>query len=183
MCNFYVMYHTKNDERSLTRSDCWETAPSHIHFPPLPTLPPSHGMQHHHHDHSSMGGGANEEIEIIEPITSFDDKTTSSSLPDDENRVQDEDGDYMCPSPIPPGPASQCMKNGNGDSVDGDDITSLDIALDDKWPYNGIDYPQFDIVTGMVGALGQMTSVAIATDGSVYILHRGPRVWDARYNY
>ena len=200
MCNFYLMYYTENDGRLLTEANCWEDAPSAVHFPPLPRLPPSHGPAHHDHpDHSPMGSEG--DLEIIESvddaITSPDDDTTSSIPPG----VGEDD--YICPSPVPPGPVpSQCqqngnendgMKNGNNRMENGDedlksgngkedleDVVSWDIDLAGDWPFNGVDYPQVDSDTGMGGALGQVTSVAVTKDGSVFVLHRGPRAWEPR---
>jgi peptidylamidoglycolate lyase len=54
------------------------------------------------------------------------------------------------------------------------------IVLADDWPFNGISDPHVEAETGRGGALGQVTSVAVAPDGSVFVLHRGPRVWDSR---
>ena len=148
---------------------------------PLPVLPPSQGA-HHHHSH--MGGDdlADEEIEIIEdttpkPITSPEKETTSPGSDTDKY-------DYVCPSPVPPGPVpSQCPEATptNQPNKDKEETSEkLQIVLANDWPFNGVDAPHVEAETGRGGALGQVTSVAVAPDGSILVLHRGPRVWDTR---
>ena len=186
MCNFYIMYHTENDGRSLTYEDCWDPAPSHVHYPPLPVLPPSH----HHHDHSMMPGGPDPPIEHTHP-------TPNTARPSDVITPPTVPDDYVCPSPVPPGASSRCPetkptvrpstptteKGGEGntgsegeDGVSHTDMINLVPAKD--WPYNGVDSPKVEVKTGRGGALGQVTSVAVVADGSVLVLHRGPRIWD-----
>jgi peptidylamidoglycolate lyase len=188
MCNFYIMYHTQNDGRPLARENCWDEAPLGIHFPPLPVLPPSQLSHSHHHHHSPMGDGPDDDaIEIIapNPITSPGKETTSPSLSRGKvDKVIEEEDHYMCPSPIPPGPVpAQCVKttptNQGAGGKEGEG-TLYNIVLADDWPFNGISDPHVEAETGRGGALGQVTSVAVAPDGSVFVLHRGPRVWDSR---
>ena len=188
MCNFYIMYHTQNDRRPLTRENCWDTAPLGIHFPPLPVLPPSQLSHSHHHHHSPMGSGPDDDaIEIIapNPITSPGTETTSPSLSrGKDNQVIEEEDNYVCPSPIPPGPVpAHCVETtptNQGAGGKKGDGPLYNIVLADDWPFNGISDPHVEAETGRGGALGQVTSVAVAPDGSVFVLHRGPRVWDSR---
>ena len=171
MCNFYIMYHTENDGNPLRSNDCWMPAPSLVHYPPLPTLPPSPGS-HHHHDHSTMADGSDDDIDI--------------TLPEDKEKIGENEDDYMCPSSIPPAQVpSQCLKttpiNQPPQVKDkGDETQHLTMVPAEDWPYNGVDYPSIGTVSGKVEVLGQVTSVAVMTDGSVLVLHRGPRVWDYR---
>ena len=187
MCNFYIMYHTENDGHPLTRDNCWdeESTSSGIHFPPLPVLPPSQLSHSHSHHHSPMGGGGgpdDDEIEIIvpNPITSSDTETTSSR---GKNNNEEEEDNYVCLTPIPPGPVPAHCTNTtptNQEPTAGSSKEEYSIVLDASWPFNGINDPHVDAETGRGGALGQVTSVAMAPDGNVFVLHRGPRVWDLR---
>ena len=53
------------------------------------------------------------------------------------------------------------------------------VVLAEDWPLNGVDAPEVGGHDKGV-QLGQVTSVAVDTDGSVLVLHRGPREWDYR---
>lgn len=65
-------------------------------------------------------------------------------------------------------------------TTEGKEEPSYGIVLDSNWPFNNVDNPHVDAEIGKGGALGQVTSVAVAPDGSVFVLHRGPRIWDGR---
>ena len=128
-----------------------------------------------------------EDIEIIQPtspipITSSNIEITSSPSPlfPEKNAENDKD-EYVCPSPIPPGPVPpQCEKTTPTNQPTASDELLYSVTLASDWPFNGVDNPHVDVETGRGRALGQVTSVAMAPDGSVLVLHRGPRVWDAR---
>jgi hypothetical protein len=147
-----------------------------------------------------MGGGSDDEDDVVEnvdptpivahPITSSSNVPTSPVSEDGSERGGMEEllDDYLCPSSIPPvnGP-SRCpqttptnLEEGEGltgkEESNADDI-ALNLVLAEDWPFNGVDYPHVDAETGRGGGLGQVTSVAVTADGSVLLLHRGPRVW------
>ena len=122
MCNFYIMYHTENDGRSLATDDCWSAATKSIHFPPLPVLPTSHHMGSDDHEHTHSHPIEDEHpTPIDEHPTPIDehptlidthptpvDITTSSKLPGgsdegkDGSETKEEVDDYICPSSVPP---------------------------------------------------------------------------------
>ena len=196
MCNFYIMYHTENDERPLISNDCWEPAPPDVNYPPLPTLPPSHDSHHHH---SPMMGGSDVDDIVTETTQNTQNPTTSSSdvvtLPEGG-----EEDDYICPSSIPPTnqvpskcrettPTNQLPETTPTNQVP--EATPTHQLPEGKgneeqfhlypvkdWLYNEANSPLIGADTGKLGILGQVTSVAMAADGSVLVLHRGPRLWD-----
>ena len=94
--------------------------------------------------------------------------------------------DYLCPSSIPPNkvpswcPQATPTNPAKEEETSSPDDITLDLVLAEDWLYNGIDYPHVDAETGRDGGLGQVASVAVTADGSVLVLHRGPRVWDYR---
>ena len=64
--------------------------------------------------------------------------------------------------------------DGNGAVSD-----SPQVVLAEDWPLNGVSAPEVG-GRGKGVQLGQVSSVAVDTDGSVLVLHRGPREWDYR---
>lgn len=101
MCNFYIMYYTLNDGNRLTSDECWEEAPPSLTFPKL-HIPAANSSLVHNHNTSgapsgtSKGGG----------VDSLSSGNQNSS--EDGNSDVEENDDYVCPSPVPPGPPSQC---------------------------------------------------------------------------
>lgn len=51
MCNFYVMYYTDNDGRSLVDDECWSSAPESLHFPNIEPPLTSPGQPHNDGSH------------------------------------------------------------------------------------------------------------------------------------
>ena len=159
MCNFYVMYYTENDKRQLNSNSCWDPAPSWLHYPTLPTLPPPAHI--HHHD--------NKEHESTR-----------------EGKADVQDDDYMCPKSVPPGPPHVCNTTSTattttqtpqqpffeGEASPSASQTSTNWVPAEDWPLNGVTFP------GLV--LGQVSAVAVDKEGCVHVLHRGPVVWDSK---
>ena len=195
MCNFYIMYYTENDGRSLYSNDCWQSAPRNLVYPRLPSLttPPA--------------------TPTTTPTVSI--TTTDGGSNDHEH---DDEDNYECPKPLPPGSGnSRCvntttttpipvpptpiqtpktgsktpvtvqtpMSSTHGDTptnpsphsrfFEGDsdiEFESVGLVPAENWPLNGVDIPGV--------TLGQVSAVAVDKDGSVHILHRGPVVWNYR---
>ena len=183
MCNFYIMYYTGNDGRSLYSNECWRSAPSSLVYPQLPSLT----------------------TPTVPPTAT---PTTAPIISTEIESSEKEDG-YECPKPIPPGSGnSRCINNtattpipvpptttqipstsfNSPEPVDqtghttmvpsnpyferGNNLESkpLGMVAAEDWALNGIDIP------GMT--LGQVSAVAVDREGSVHILHRGPVIWD-----
>ncbi len=124
-----------------------------------------------------------------------------NSEEEEEGKVVEEEEDYICPNPIPPGPPSLCTpqvsptptpadgeeavgKEGDGPKTPffeaEDNITSnsdRNLVLSEDWILNGISNPIFNPKTWPV-ALGQASAVAVDKEGYIHVLHRGARVWD-----
>ena len=214
MCNFYMMYYMANDRQSLASDSCWSQAPASLTFPELPTVTVIEGTEHHdHHDHGmgvsehqtepedkegSDGDGEGGKSYLSETLNSFgkDIDSTSSVGKGTEDEPED---DYVCPTLVPPGPPSVCVKPpvssspiptptavsnepsntpSNEPFFEGQD--SLDSEMNplvpaEDWPLNGVSSPTIGSVT-----LGQVTAVSVDQEGYVHILHRGARVWDQK---
>ena len=55
MCNFYIMYYTKNNGRSLSTDSCWDDAPRSMVYPDASRFltAASHQTHTHHHHHGN----------------------------------------------------------------------------------------------------------------------------------
>ena len=64
--------------------------------------------------------------------------------------------------------------------LENEDRPLLHFVRAHDWPFNGIDLQRVDLSfrEGDVGVVGGVTSVAVDAEGSVLVLHRGPRVWE-----
>ena len=49
-------------------------------------------------------------------------------------------------------------------------VTKLHLTFDSSWPKESV-------------KIGQVAGVAVDTNGSIYIFHRGSRVWDEKYEF
>ena len=129
MCNFYIMYYMVNNGRNLVDDGCWNGPPSTFHFPELhiPEPVPSDGMEteaHHTHSHTEHGGGNVSETSINNIVTAIHDimdeiggdgespttEATPPTVATNEHQNEQEEDDYICPNPIPPGSPSICPK-------------------------------------------------------------------------
>ena len=109
--------------------------------------------------------------------------TTTTATVATEERVEDGEtpptmNDRPQTTNPPPFPDAGMGEDGEGGVALDDD--KVDFVLAEDWPFNGVDSPQIGVETGRGGALGQVSSVTVEGDGSVLVLHRGPRVWDYR---
>lgn len=125
MCNFYFMYFTKNDGKSLYEEECWSSPPRSLHFPtklpPLPSHPANREQneeeeEHHHHSHAHQ--------------------TNHASLP---SRVTTSNFAEPVTSPV-------LSSSGNFPSR----LSSRKMFPSEDWPLNGIDIP--DAAMGQVSA-------------------------------
>ena len=185
MCNFYIMYYTANDGRSLYTNECWQNAPRSLIYPHLPSL--------------------------TKPTVPPTATPTTVPIVTTEQETSDMEDNYECPKPVPPGSSdSHCdnatattpipvlpttnsipkLEPNSPESVDQTSSTTMvpshpfseggnslksspvGLVLDGDWALNGIDIP------GMT--LGQVSAVAVDKEGAVHILHRGSVVWDYR---
>lgn len=183
MCNFYIMYYTANDGRSLYSNDCWQIAPRSLIYPQLPSLT----------------------VPTAPPTAT----PTTTPIVSTERETSDEEDSYECPKPVPPGSSdSRCVnatittpipvlpatdpipevEPNSSESVEQTSSTtsvpsnpffeasdslksnSLGLVPAEDWALNGIDIPGV--------TLGQVSAVAVDKEGAVHVLHRGPAVWD-----
>ena len=179
MCNFYIMYYTRNDGQTLYSESCWQPATRSLVYPELPSLTTPTVTP------------------TTEPIVMTD--VVSESTEEEDN--------YECPKAIPPNGSgsSRCINattttttspipvlptaipNIGSETTESNPHTShnpffegadntgskpLGMVPAEDWTLNGIDIP------GMT--LGQVSAVAVDKNGFVHILHRGPVVWDYR---
>ena len=183
MCNFYIMYYTTNDGRSLYSNECWESAPRSLIYPQLPSLT----------------------TPTVPPTVA----PTTAPVVTTEIESNEEEDTYECPKPVPPGSSdSRCVnitattpipvqpatdpipkiETNSPESFDqsssttlvpshpffegGNSLSSNHLGLvpAEDWALNGINIPGV--------TLGQVSAVAVDKEGAVHILHRGPVVWD-----
>ena len=85
---------------------------------------------------------------LQKPITSSKKETTSPGSDTDKY-------DYVCPSPVPPGPVpSQCPEATPTNQPNKDKEEKLQIVLANDWPFNGVDAPHVEAETGRGGGFG-----------------------------
>ncbi len=158
------MYYTANNGRGLYEEDCWGS-PGDVSFPSvLPPLPQlvSHTEPHHHHG----GMGGNEEHE--------DDEQYEEDGGNKEHQEDDKD-DYKCPVPLPPGNRSKCLPPVTTpppfiEGVVSPGSAPIGLVEAEDWVLNKVTIPG--------KTLGQVSAVAVDTQGNVHILHRASVQWD-----
>ena len=91
-----------------------------------------------------------------------------------EEEEEDKDDDYKCPNSVPPGDPSRCPVPTTPppfiEGVASPAPSLLGLAQAEDWALNEVSIPG--------RTLGQVSAVAVDSDGNVHILHRGSVVWD-----
>ena len=199
MCNFYIMYYTENDGHHLSHDSCWSPAPSSLHYPTLPSLPPPTHI--HHHENVDEGGEDGQQDDnyicaspvppgppprICRPVTTPTNTTpslsASSSSPPSTPPPSTPPPSIPPPSTPPPNtpPPTTAVQETPGQFFEGKasppspegSQTGAELVPAEDWPLNGVSIPGI--------ALGQVSAVAVDHKGFVHILHRGPVVWDGK---
>ena len=151
MCNFYIMYFTKNDGKHLYQDYCWSKPPTSLHFPAkLPPLPVRHAAsdddddEEHRHSHSHSHSHSHAQL-----------PASTTQLPTTQTPPTT---DFIPPLTSKPKPGKVSPPGRHK------------LVLSEDWPLNGVDIPD--------AAMGQVSAVAVDTKGGVHVLHRGPVTWD-----
>eukprot|EP00731_Ephydatia_muelleri_P016753 Em0009g1177a len=199
MCNFYIMYDMPNNDQGLTNSICGRAAPDSLSFPPVvpvTPVPDADSMEggHHHGNHDSSSGDAINStfVPSLDPVSAKGlppkpplDKVLLHSSTSEVAMATSLPTASLPVSPVPPlTPWTGSTGLGALPSA-GTKVTSLvwagQYSAAGGWPYS-------DPQKTSEAKFGQISAVAMGANGTVYILHRGTRVWDissfsSKYTY
>ena len=190
------MYYTENDGSRLYSTECWQSAPLTLVYPPLPSLTtptatpttvPALTTESIDSDHGHEEEDNYECPKSIPPgisngrcVNTTTSTTTTSPIPIPTTTIaipktgsKTPEPDHQTPlsndhnTPTNPSPSTPFYEGGSDTEFE-----SLGLVPAEDWPLNGIDIP------GMT--LGQVSAVAVDKEGHVHVLHRGTVVWDFR---
>ena len=157
MCNFYIMYFTKNDGKRLYQDDCWSNPPRSLRFPanlpPLlshttPTDIEEEDLHSHSHGHTHQ--------------TMIHTGRPSSALPTDSSEMLN----IPKSSVMPKSDEVTTVPKLSGEPSH----SGRQLFLAEDWPLNNLVLPD--------NAVGQVSAAAIDAEGTLHVLHRGPVTWD-----